>query len=189
MATFTISINGYGGEVVLGKITKEAYEYWSTREDDDEALNSHLFWDPYEEEDGNDVTDDEDPRFLGQWWEIDDIEHTNGANVNECTVYVEDENGNEIYETDEINLENTTYSDPDDQEPGYYFKGWSAEKGNFFHAEFEADSFDYNKLKFFATDIDGDTIIDHVEYDGEQLDNEGGDTRGKSQGWEFYEIL
>jgi hypothetical protein len=189
VATFTISINGYGGEVVLGKITKEAYEYWSKRDDDDEALNSHLFWDPYEEEDGNEITDDEDPRFLGQWWEIDDIEHTNGANVNECTVFVEDENGNEIYESDEIKLENTTYSDPEDQEAGYYFKGWSAEKGNFFHAEIETDVFDHNKLKFFATDIDGDTIIDHVEYDGEHLDNEGGDTRGKSQGWEFYEIF
>ena len=88
-----------------------------------------------------------------------------------------------------VAFENTSFSDPDDQLPGYYFKGWSAEKGNFFHAEIEATEFDPKKLKFFATDIDGDTIIDHVEYDGEQLDNEGGDTRGKSQGFEFYEII
>lgn len=189
MATFTISINGYGGEVVLGKITKEAYEHWGNRDEDDEALSSHLFWDPYEEEDGNDVTDDEDPRFLGQWWEIDDIEHTNGANVDACTVYVEDSDGNEVWQTEDPELENTSFSDPDDQPPGYYFKGWSAEKGNFFHAEIEATKFDPEKLKFYATDIDGDTIIDHVEYDGEQLDNEGGDTRGKSQGFEFYEII
>jgi len=187
--TYTLTINGYGGEVVLGKITKEAYDHWSVREDDDEGLNSHLFWDPYEEEDGNDVTDDQDPRFLGQWWEIDDIEHTNGANIGGCVVLVEDDDGNEIYEDDEPKMESISWTDPDDQEPGYYFKGWSAEKGNFFHAEFEAEEFDPAKLKFFATDIDGDTIIDSVEYDGESLENEGGDTRGKSQGWAFYEIL
>ena len=25
---YTIEINGYGGEVVLGKLTKEQYDYW-----------------------------------------------------------------------------------------------------------------------------------------------------------------
>ena len=37
-----------------------------------EELHS-LFWDPWSDEDGNPMTDDEDPRWLGQWYEIDDI--------------------------------------------------------------------------------------------------------------------
>ena len=60
MATFTIEINGYGGEMVLGSVSKEAYEYWGVKGEDDEGLHSHLFWDPYEESDGNEITDDED---------------------------------------------------------------------------------------------------------------------------------
>ena len=100
MATYEIEINGYGGEMVLGTIKKEAYEHWSVKGESDEGLNSHLFWDPYEEEDGNDVTDDEDPRFLGQWWEIDDIEHTHGAFFDQCVITVYDEDGNEVWTTD-----------------------------------------------------------------------------------------
>jgi len=40
-----------------------------------------------------------------------------------------------------------------------------------------------------ATNVDCDVVIDTVEYDGETLDNDGGDTRGKSLGQEFYENL
>ena len=189
MANYTIEINGYGAEMVLGKITKEAYEYWSVKSEDDEGLNSHLFWDPYEEEDGNEITDDEDPRFLGQWWEIDDIEHTNGAFVDQCMITVTDEDGNEVWTTDDPEISNTNFADPDDQPAGYYFKGWSSEKGNFFYAEFEAEEFDPKKLKFYATNIDCDVVIDSVDYDNEDLMNDGGDTRGKSQGFEFYENL
>ena len=71
MKTFKLEMYGYGGEMVLGTITKEAYEHWANREEDDEGRHHHLFWDPYEESDGNDVVDDEDPRWLGNWHEID----------------------------------------------------------------------------------------------------------------------
>lgn len=185
---YEISINGYGGEVVAGKLTKEQYDFWADKQDDEET-NSHLFWDPWSDEDGNPITDDEDPRWLGNWYEIDDIEHTNGANVDACTVTVEDDQGNVVFETDEPKIHKTEVTDIDSMEPGYYFKGYSAEKGNFFFAEFEADEFDPDKLRFFATDIEGDVIIDMVEYDGEDLNNDGGDTRGKSQGFEFHEVV
>ena len=57
MATFEIEINGWGGEVVLGKISQEAYEFWSVRDDDDEELNNHLFWDAYGDDEPNPITD------------------------------------------------------------------------------------------------------------------------------------
>lgn len=154
MKTFKLEMYGYGGEMVLGTITKEAYEHWANREEDDEGRHHHLFWDPYEESDGNDVIDDEDET---------------------------------IWQTEEPEIESTTIEDPDDQPTGYYFKGWSSEKGHFFSAEFDAEEFDPKKLKFSATNVDCDVVIDSVEYDGETLDNDGGDTRGKSLGQEFYE--
>jgi hypothetical protein len=36
MKTFKLEMYGYGGEMVLGTITKEAYEHWANREEDDE---------------------------------------------------------------------------------------------------------------------------------------------------------
>ena len=189
MKTFKLEMYGYGGEMVLGTITKEAYEHWANREEDDEGRHHHLFWDPYEESDGNDVIDDEDPRWLGNWHEIDDIAHTHGAIYDQCTVEVINEDDETIWQTEEPEIESTTIEDPDDQPTGYYFKGWSSEKGHFFSAEFDAEEFDPKKLKFGATNVDCDVVIDTVEYDGETLDNDGGDTRGKSLGQEFYENL
>ena len=70
---YEIEIYGYGGEIVMGKLTKEQYEFWIDSADrESEELHSHLFWDPWSDEDGNPMTDDEDPRWLGQWYEIDD---------------------------------------------------------------------------------------------------------------------
>lgn len=189
MAIFTIEINGWGGEVVLGEVSKEAFEYWSDRDQDDDALNSHLFWDPNSNENGNEITDDDDPRFLGQWHEIDSIEHTCGAFEEMCHVVVKDEDGNDVWNTDEPEIESVEFADPQDQAAGYYFKGWVSEKGNFFCADIELDKFEPEKLKLYATDIDGDVMIDSVEYDGQILDNEGYDSRGKGSGWEFYEIF
>jgi hypothetical protein len=189
MKTFKIEMYGYGGEIVLGTITKEAYEHWADRDEEDEGRHHHLFWDPYEEQEGNDVIDDDDPRFLGMWHEIDDITHTHGAFYDRCTVEVIDEDDKTIWQTEDPEIESTTIEDPDDQPAGYYFKGWSSEKGHFFSAEFDAEEFDPKKLKFFATNVDCDVVIDSVEYDGNTLDNDGGVTIGKSLGQEFYENL
>jgi hypothetical protein len=189
MTTYTIEINGRGGEMVLGKISKEAYEHWSVKEEFDDGLSSHLFWDPYDPEDGNDVTDDQDPRFLGQWFELDDIEHAYGAFIDYCEITVYDEDNNEVWKTDDPKISNTSIVDPDDLDTGHYIKVWQTEKGNFFAGEFEADSFDPEKLSFYATNLDNDVVVDGIDYDGETIDNDGGDTTGKGSGWEFYENI
>ena len=65
---YEIEIRGYGGEIVMGKLTKAQYDFWIDHADrESEELHSHLFWDPWSDEEGNPVTDDEDPRFLGNW--------------------------------------------------------------------------------------------------------------------------
>ena len=187
MTMYTIEINGWGAEMALGTVTKEAYEFWGSKDEDDSGLHSHLFWDPYEAEDGNEVTDDEDPRFLGYWHELDDIEHTHGAFWDKCVVVVRDEDGNEIWETDEVEIKSAAGGGRAGGRGGGGIKTWSTEKGNFLSAEIETDKFDPSKLVFYATNVDADVVIDSVEYDGIDLDNDGGDTRGKSSGWEFYE--
>ena len=191
MATFEIEINGWGGEVVLGKISQEAYEFWSVRDDDDEELNNHLFWDAYGDDEPNPITDPEDPRFLGNWHEIDSIEHCSGANVGMMHIKVTDEDGNTVWEsedTDECQNHVDTFN-VSDLDPGFYLKAWQSEKGNFFIGTIETTVFDHRRIKFFISDIEDDPILSGVEYNDIDIDNEGYDTRGKGSGFEFYEIL
>lgn len=188
--TFTVEIYGYGAEMCVGTVTKEQFEFWEDQ--DEEVVHNHSFWDPYEsdkdDENPNPITDDEDPRFLGYWHECDDIEHINGAMFDGLTVIVTDEDGNEIYKEHDIECD-FEHIDKDDLEPGFYIHGWSSEKGGFFQGEFEAEEFDAGKLTFSGTDILGDRLVDGVMYNDEFIDNEGGDTRGKSSGIEFFEVV
>jgi hypothetical protein len=42
------------------------------------------------------------------------------------------------------------------------------------------DDFDIKKLKIFCEEFpNGDDTVVRVEYDGEEIDNQGGDTNGK----------
>ena len=87
MAKYEVELYGYGGEFVFGTLTKEQYDFWIENEGD--GLDSHVFWDPYDDADGdNPITDEEDPRFLGYWHDLDDIEHVCGADVDSCRVVV-----------------------------------------------------------------------------------------------------
>ena len=58
----------------------------------------------------------------------------------------------------------------------------SVEKGTFFEADIElTEPFDISKLKLSGSSInDWTPIIDCITYGDQDLDNYGGDTRGKS---------
>lgn len=65
----------------------------------------------------------------------------------------------------------------------YVFYGMSSEKGNFFDGVVhvtDGSKFNPKKLKIsVVAQPNGDTIITEVEYNGEAIDNNGGDTTGK----------
>jgi len=63
----------------------------------------------------------------------------------------------------------------------YICQFYSSEKGTFFDASFTtALPFDKNKLKFACAEApNGEDLVYSVYYDGEELDNNGGDTNGK----------
>ena len=192
MATYTIDITGYGAEVSVGTLTEDQYNFWLANE---EGLEAHTFYDPYEsdqdDEYPNPITDTNDPNFLGYWHDLDDIEHTNGAFLDNLLVEVSDEEGNVVWSSDDIQVvrDNMENFDEDNLEPGYYTYAYSSEKGGFYSGEFEADVFDPAKLTFNGVNIMGDIIVDSVHYNSEYVDNDGGDTRGKSQGIELIEIV
>jgi hypothetical protein len=63
----------------------------------------------------------------------------------------------------------------------YVLQMYSAEKGTFFDAIIETTGdFDPKKLKVHINEYpNGEDIVDGMEYNGVELDNQGGDTNGK----------
>lgn len=72
-------------------------------------------------------------------------------------------------------------SDGYSQEPKYVLQFYSAEKGSFYDGIIETvGEFDPKKLKIYSSEfLNGDDTVYSIEYDGVEVDNNGGDTNGK----------
>lgn len=183
---FEIHLTGYGGEIVLGRITENQYNYWKDREDLDEYANDY----------DNEIDVPDEVKFItdGSWYECDDLIHENGCEFsNACWITVYDEDGNEVFTSclDYEDLEskgvyvdgiaNDEYRVEWDSDAKYYFLGQNFEKGTFQTYEVEDYKFDPAKLNFRINDIEGWTLVTGVSYMSEELDDTGGySTTGKS---------
>ena len=236
--TYRISIGGYGGELVYSSITEEQYNYWADKcaeqdengYDMDSAFGDYLF--SYDEESYLEETNNivpEEAKFEGEWYEQDDLEHTNGASLESAHISIQKieltEGGSywdgevleELYEyedlpkfiednkvelvQDEFDLDKGLYpnglyeedeeahfeGEPKPLDNGeiptpYVMYAMSVEKGTFFEGNITLTKpFDVAKLKIESTEYpNGDNIIHSVSYDGEEIENQGGDTNGKS---------
>lgn len=173
---YSIRISGYGSEITIGSVTDEEKEILSNPDKD---LQELVF---------------EDLEEVCGWSEIDDQFHCFGA-TSPFTITIKDENDNELYEineadvykydTDDFSLIETEFPEIDATKD--LLVCYSGEKGTFFLGEIEVEGeFDLTKLKIIISDVEvGDNfyfgeIISNVLYDGEELDNWGGDTDGKS---------
>lgn len=171
MKKYTVSLSGYGAEITIGKVDEREKKILEESED----LYETIF---------NDELD------FG-WSEIDDIYH-NFSTSDNCTLTIIDENGNEIFEStlDDILEDEILEVDFIDK----YFETdepclvcCSHEKGNFFEGKIECEEFDIKKLKLIIHEDVGvhgfylyGSMIGSITYDGEELDNYGGDTVGKA---------
>jgi hypothetical protein len=191
--TYKIVMWGYGGEKVMGTVEREIYDYFKSRRLD----LSDFAWDhDYAEE--NNIPDHMCPFPPGSWYECDGMAHAHGVSRNAGTLQILDENGDAVYERSIDDM-----SGSDDNEPEFscgdeswigekpdgtvVFIGSSNEKGTFFEGEIELKApFDITKLSLGYDEIDGEEIINHVEYDGEEIDNWGGNTDGKSSDFGMY---
>lgn len=173
---YTVRISGYGSELTIGAVTEEEKAILSNP--DKELI---------------DIVN-EDLEEVSFWAEIDDQFHCFGA-TSPYTITIEDENGNELYELTEENIYDYDTDDfelvesefPEIDVTQDLLICYSSEKGSFFEADIDIDGeFDITKLKIVISDVEvaaffyfGE-IISNVLYDGEELDNYGGDTTGKS---------
>lgn len=193
--TYRISMWGYGGEKVMGTVDRAAWDYCMANQVDlsDIAWNSEAHVDM-------DLDADQLPFQPGNWYECDSMGHTNGVSRDAGTVQIEDENGETVYEHE---LGEFDYDQPcpdmccDDEiwigsrkKGEIVFIGSSNEKGTFFEGEIELTApFDITKLEIHYEEFDGEEIVNAVYYDGEEIDNFGGSTDGKSSDFTMVEII
>lgn len=204
--TYRISLWGYGGEKVMGTVDRKVWDYCMANQVD----LSDIAWNyDVEEEMGL------DPEMLpfppGSWYECDDMSHVNGVSRNAGTVQVDDENGNTVFQKSLEDCDGGSSDSPvwccNDEiwvgmrsQGEVVFIGSSNEKGTFFEGEINLKSpFDIELLELHYDEVDGEEIVNSVYYDGEEIENWGGSTDGKSSdfnmvlitdadgNWERYE--
>lgn len=198
--TYKIRLWGYGGEYVMGEVDRKAYDYFKRRRLD----IAEFAWDgDYADE--NNIPEDMQPFYPGQWHDCDGMGHCWGVDRSAGTLQVEDENGNVVYEKslDDITGMGVDEENPEASEPEWHggeeiwidmkpagtavFVGVSSEKGTFFEGNLELKTpFNPGKIALCYDEIDGNEIITSVTYDEEDVDNWGGDTSGKSTDFGMY---
>jgi hypothetical protein len=190
--TYKITMWGYGGETVMGTVDRKIYDYFKQRRLD----VSEFAWDSdYSEE--NEIPEDMQPFWPGSWHDCDNMGHAYGVSRNAGTLQIEDEQGNVVYERRLEDLDGCDDSPElscfdevwiDSQPEGtVVFIGRSNEKGTFFEGDIELTApFNIEKLQLSYDEVDGEEIINSVTYDGQDIDNNGGSTDGKSSDFGFY---
>ena len=172
--TYTISMWGYGGEKVMGTVSRESWDYCMANQVDlsDIAWNSDAA-----EEIGLDA--DLLPFSPGGWYECDNMAHVNGVSRDAGTIQILDENNNTVFEKpleacDGAN-DSPQWACSDEAWIGsrkkgeIVFIGSSNEKGTFFEGEIELTApFDIEKLELNYDEVDGEEIVGvgGVERDG-----------------------
>lgn len=191
-----ISLNGYGGEIVMGRISEEVYDYWKDRDD----LADFAY-------DWNGEFDDvpADMRFIadGCWYDVDDICHENGCEASDlCRITVDDclesrtiwESSTDIVDLDEqgVDVNDHAHFVPNETEPKgtCVFMGQSIEKGTFFSGQVRiTQPFDPAKLSISWIDCDGWRLISGVSYDGEEVEGyDAYSTTGKSTEFQVFQV-
>ena len=86
----------------------------------------------------------------------------------------------------ELELVEMGVDEGEDTQGDYVAQMYSAEKGTFYDGIIETvGEFDPKKLKIYTSEyLNGDDTVGNIEYDGNEVDNGGGDTNGK--GYSFH---
>ena len=192
--TYRISMWGYGGEKVMGTVDPRAWDYCLKNRVD----LVDLAW-GYDYCEDNGLDEEQLPFSPGSWYECDNMGHVNGVSRSAGTLQITDEKGNTVFEksfddcdgcegspewccNDEVWIGSRAKGE-------VVFVGSSNEKGTFFEGDIELrEPFDIEKLELHYEEIDGEEIINSVYYNGEEIENVGGCTDGKSSDMDMVRV-
>ena len=196
---YELTMGRIGGEVVVGSITKEQYDYWVNKNDDE--IYQHFLEDDIEE---SEVPSD---AWIGnRWFEMDNVEHLNGCELsiaNKIEVWFYGNERSCIFECDldegileqegvKIRLDEVNFKD---FEKGYYFLYHPIEKGGL-NIEINSEGdFDPKKLTLVGTELvmpkNKGIYISSVDYEGGNvIEGDGfGDGDFTDSHWvEFFKV-
>ena len=149
------------------------------------------------------LNDPEDEMYKRPWYESHtEFEHSYGVELGSAYLSVEevdsdDYNANSIAnvidgedlqeylngieEEIDYEIELTEMGCCEEPEAEYIAQMYSSEKGGFFEGTVETvGEFDPKKLKIYTTEyLNGEDTVTSIEYDGKEVENNGGDTNGK----------
>ena len=204
VSKYKFGIQRYGGETVVGTITPYQYHYWKSREHE---LTDYLMgFDRENFEKEHNLP--QEARFARDWYENDDVAHTNGAPIesgNFLHIDEYDQHGEPIKDAkghyvfrEPIELDHTnrfklgidcveSQDCVDVDHPSlvnqYYLYAYTTNKGNWTtEGMIEIDGeLDLKKLKLHYSQIEGSDICHAISYaDGEPMHLEE-DSTGKGQ--------
>lgn len=211
---YRVMLWGYGGEAAYLKLTKEQYEFWKAKDEEDYDTTVSYMNDAQDEGKPDWVPDEMDfmshidgdgEKYYNAWYEAPgEFCHQWGVDIGSARITVTEvedaeysskpiedvvdgeelqEYLNRIDEENDYTLELITMgvADGTDEQPDYVLQFYSAEKGTFFEGIFESKGpFDIKRLKVFTEEFpNGEDIVTELQYDGESIENMGGDTNGK----------
>jgi hypothetical protein len=142
---------------------------------------------------------DQLPFEPGSWYECDNMAHVNGVSRDAGTIQILDENNDTVFEKPleacDGASDSPQWSCQDEvwigsrKKDEIVFIGSSNEKGTFFEGEIELHApFEIEKLELYYDEVDGEEIVNGVYYDGEEIDNIGGSTDGKSSDFNMVRL-
>lgn len=199
MRKFVVRGGRYGGELTIGRVSKEFVEYWSPKveEDGDGDLINHVVNLDYD--DADEIDPNSPPIFFSgnvddvvvedtAWYNIDDIEHLN-AYYADSGFYVTELDSEDQEIGDEVEVKPITlygreaYNDTAMPEPTEYLSQedidnyipvlvfHSGEKGSFGQWIIETENdFDPYKLTFSIVETNLGEFVERVWYDKQELD-------------------
>lgn len=200
---FRLTFTRYGGEVAMGTITKDQYEYWT----DNDGFEEYMGQVDYDAEEAN----KEIPKraqFDAPFYEYSDICHVSGPEwADSQTMYIEevDKDGNAMEDGEGGYVKDIEHDFGDLESLGaeiycgemhhtgsvscenlYFVFGQYFNKGGWHTPDIiktGPDGIEIDKLRIGYTDADGFKVFSEVEYDGESYYLEE-DSTGKSSS--FY---
>ena len=212
---YRVSITGYGGEAAYMNLSKEAYEFWNTHNEEygDSDLTQYLINDDPDDCEYDDLevvpkeadflTSYGEDDYKSNWFEAPtEFLHQMGVEYGSSYLTVEEVDSMEymskhvadvvdgerlidlvdkIQEDSDYEVELADHGEELPDEGEYVCQLYSSEKGQFFDGIIETvGDFDVKKLKFMINEYpNGEDVIDGVEYDGVDVENQGGDSNGK----------
>ena len=198
---YRIVLSGYGAETTYTKISQEVHDYWAEK-DDDELVEYSISPDEQDVESVGDFLYDKKRDIYQLWYDNDGVVQSiwGAAKDTSCTLTVEQVVDNdygadiikvikdeEPLDFNEYTIENVEF---EGKYPTHVMEFSSVEKGTFFDVTIMLkESFNIEKLEFVAEEsISGDDFITGIKYNGDDLENWGGDTNGKGYFAQVYEI-